>query len=152
MAYAGVGLKVLGNPSLTGTLPVDVREGMKYPRVERNLDPDWASGYWRTGLPYATTSWDLKTYMAEHQVYHKASDTCAQLEARAKRYARGQPSYDKHNIRKLRLLVQHRAMSTYLKRKAQGVKKPNKKQLVETLEAADDAVVVPEAWRVPQVL
>jgi hypothetical protein len=148
MAHAGVGLKVLGNPSLTSTLPVDVRKGMKYPRVERNLNPDWANGYWRTGLPYATTSWDLKTYMAEHQVYHEASDTCAQLEARAKRYARGQPSYDKHNIRKLRLLVQHRAMSTYPERKAQGVKKPNKKQLVEILEAADDAVVVPEARKV----
>jgi hypothetical protein len=62
MAHADVGLKVLGNPSLTSTLPRDVRPGRKYGRTERDLDTSWANGYWKTSLPYATTTGDWRIY------------------------------------------------------------------------------------------
>jgi hypothetical protein len=133
MAHASVGLKVLGNPSLTGTLSVDVRPGRKYPRAESDLNPEWANDYWRTGLPYTTTSWDWRLYLTEHQFYHKASDTRAQLEVRVKRCAQGRPSYDEHNIKRLRALVQGREMSTHLERKAK------KSQQTQQKAAREDA-------------
>jgi hypothetical protein len=147
MAHASVGLKVLGNPSLISTLPMDVRPGRKYPRAERDPNSEWANGYWRTGLPYATNSWDWRMYLAEQQFHYKASDTRAQLKVRAKRCARGHLSYDEHNIKKLRALVQGREISTHLERKAREVNKTNKKQLVKMLEAADDADHALEAAR-----
>jgi hypothetical protein len=147
MAHASVGLKVLGNPSLISTLPMDVRPGRKYPRAERDPNSEWANGYWRTGLPYATNSWDWRMYLAEQQFHYKASDTRAQLKVRAKRCARGHLSYDEHNIKKLRALVQGREMSTHLERNAREVNKTNKKQLVKIIEAADDADDALEAAR-----
>jgi hypothetical protein len=112
MAHAGVGLKVLGNPSLTSTLPKDVRPGRKYGRTERDLDTSWANGYWKTSLPYATTTGDWRIYLAEHQFYHNASDTHARLKTHAKRYAQGHSSYQDHDVKKLRALVQGRVTST----------------------------------------
>jgi hypothetical protein len=50
-------------------------------------------------------------------------------------------------MKKLRALVQGREMSTHLERKAKEVNKPNKKQLVKMLEAADDADHALEAAR-----
>jgi hypothetical protein len=136
MAHADVGLKVLGNPSLTSTLPRDVRPGRKYGRTERDLDTSWANGYWKTSLPYATTTGDWRIYLAEHQFYHNASDTHARLKAHAKRCAQGHSSYQGHDVKKLRALVQGRVTSTDLKC---NVDKATKKQLMKILEDADVA-------------
>lgn len=101
------------------------------------------NSYRRTGLPYPYTSTaeDLKIYLAEHQFSHKASDTRARLSMCAERCYRGHLSYDGQNIKKLRALVQSRGIKTHL----QG--RPNKKQLVKLLEAADDDVDAMESSR-----
>jgi hypothetical protein len=136
MADAGVGLKVLGNPSLTITLPLGAREGRKYGRTERDLNASWANGYWKTSLPYATTTADWKIYLADHQFYHNPSDTHARLRAHAKRCAQGHPSYQGHDVEKLRALVHVRVMHTDLQCR---VDRATKKQLVKMLEDADVA-------------
>jgi hypothetical protein len=139
MVQASVGLKVLGNPSLSSTLPLGARDGRKYGRTERDLNASWANGYWKTSLPYANTTGDWRIYLAEHQFFHNASDTHARLKAHAKRCAQGHPSYQGHDVKKLRALVQDRGITGMEPDLKCRVDRATKKQLVKMLEDADVA-------------
>lgn len=126
--------------SLRSTLIAHVRKDPKYAPTERDLDPDWANNYC-VGLPCATTVGDWKRYFAEHQFYIKSTDSPEQLGVRAKRCAKGLPSYGGHSVKTLRLLARDRGLTARLERKA------NKEHLVNLLEAADDERDASEASR-----
>jgi hypothetical protein len=133
MASVGVDSNVPGNKaSPNSALLMRIQKDKKYTRKERELDPGWATDYWQTGLPRATIKSEWRRYLTEHHCHFKVSDNEEELKARAQRCARGHPSYDGHNVKKLKSLAQGRGLDKQL------VRKLTKGQLVQQLEAADD--------------
>jgi hypothetical protein len=146
MALARVGLNAPVNRATKGaakntTLPKAVRNDRDYPSWERALDPDCLNSSWQTGLPCAYTVRDWRRYLSIEGFYFKTNDKYARLETLAKRCARGHQSYDRQCIKNLRELACNRGLDASLGPKA------NKKQLVEALEAADDATDAMETSR-----
>jgi hypothetical protein len=143
MADPSANLAVLGdNGSLLSMLPVTARKGRKYHPYERKHGDILANRYWRTSSPWAVSMDDWRRYLKNHHFYFKKPDNIAKLAARAERCARGRPSYDGRYLKELKALARERSLGRVLERQA-----ATHEQLVEGLEAADDAADALEALR-----
>lgn len=142
MALARMGLDdPSANPTQNSMPPIGVHKGRKYSRFDRKVNPDWSNSYWQTGLPCAITTDQWTCYLEEKGFYHKSTDSLTRLTELAKRCARGRQSYDAHSYEKLRELIEERDLGAWVRRKA------TKNQLVQCLEAADDAKDVKDAQK-----